>query len=1222
MKPMVYRNPASGGSGSDPTDPEAIVRVVLEKSPLLVYIANLDFKIVLANRALREVTGYDTGDCPNVEALIERFYPHGDAYAQRVRDIHEGWKRNEHIMGAKLLVQGKDGTQRTIAWYTSRLRIGRSPTIGYIAMGLDLTTQGTLEQWVGLLQRTLQHLAEGVVLTDATGSVLAWNAGAAGLLGHSEEQMQGAPLANLFVRGEREIVSRSIDAAVSGEAGRFEGELELVTASGTTEVLAFTQVRLDGEGGVPLARLTVLAPPGGGAGVDHGRVAEIEAELRESMAQRSALEGEVASLMARVSSLDASLATSEAAAGQIADLRGQLHLAEEASTDAKTKLAELQAELKREREEREGAQAATSEKLAAVQEEAGSAAGQVEALEAKVAALEKEAADAKAAADAARAAADAAVKDKDEALAAAKKEADEAAAAAKKEANDALAAAKKKADDALAAAKKEANDALAAAKKTAAEALAAAKKDAEDAATAAKKDAEDALTAAKKEADEALTAAKKEAEDAVASARKEAEEAGTSFATAKAAEAAATAKVAQLEKDLGTRSDELKAAQDRLAELESLTKDGGARLDELKAKLEEAEAALDKAEEDWGNERARIQEGHRDALEALTKKAAADRKTLEEQLHKDILAAEERAEVELQKVIDQHAKEKRDLEQAAEISQAEIESAAQQSIQEVRTKLDQFPSLEDHVGTVAELAVISADTSGRVLAWSKGAAALDGRVADAAVGKVIHEDVLQLDGVAWKSLFGKIMIQGKLEQEVTLITAAGARRQVELRATLVKNSQGAPVGLTEVIRLPEVGGGLQLHAAAALGRLVAPVREMLDVRTLAGLASSEEAARAARGLVRLGQTVVEGASLADVERVARSEDLGASLDKAEAGLSGQALSWREIRMTLQDLELLEATVKGDRIQWRWNELVERCLHASGADRANRQYGDAGILHGSGEAIVPMMLSLFVDAPDHGSGLTVATGRADGRLTASVVGRAFDSETQRLVNWLAGEAGGEVTFTGAIAKITLPAGAVFTAKGDAPALLSYDAGLITEVAGGTEEEILAVEAEEMEDDELELELDEAPTGPVDDRATLEMAGLSDADVAAVDEDDLPSDHPVLASGSVDLMEEGEDDELMLMAGEDSIIKSADVVYMAVKSIDDADPVLGDSTPVLARRGSQTPDMSEAPIESLEEIPGDTVPAEAAKTDSGDGALSTKSPPRKRKRKRKRSSRKKK
>lgn len=1195
MKPNVYRNPGSGTparSGADPTDPEAIVRVVLEKSPLLVYIANLEYKIVLANRALREATGYDTGDCPNVDAIIEHFYPHGDAYAQRVRDIHDGWRRNEHIMGSKLLVQCKDGSQKTVAWYTSRLRIGKSPTIGYIAMGLDVTTQGTLEQWVGLLQRTLQHLAEGVVLTDANGSILAWNAGAAGLLGHTEGQMQGQPLNSLFLRGEREIVARSIDEAVGGERAKFQAELELSRAGGGTEVLTFVQTRLDGEGGAPLARLTVLSPSGTDQDEAAARADDLEAQLRASVASKALLESEVTSLLSRVSDLDAALATGEAAAGQIADLRGQLDLAEEAASDALTRVAALEASLEGERAAHATDLEERARELAEARDKAEKASSEARDLQTRLADLEKQLAAAQK--EGATAAADAA----------------KARAAAAKKAEKEAAAAAKKAEETLAAAQKEADETLAAAQKAAVEALAAANEEAE---------------AVTKKADEAVA----EATRGLESARKEA--------------ADAAGRIAELEEQLSAGREELARAKTRLEDLEGISKDGGAQLDDLRAKLADSEAALDTAEENWDKERARLTESHRSQMEALSQKAGKDRKTLEEQLHKDILAAEERSEVELAKITENFANEKKDLEQAAEIAQAEIESAAQQTVQEFKTKLDQMPSLEDHLGTVVELAVVSADTSGKVLAWSAGARGLDGRDASAAVGKVIHEDVLQLEGVAWKTLFGTIMIKGGIQQEVTLITASGGRRQVELRASLVKNAQGAPIGITEVLRLPDVEGGLELHAAAALGRLVRPVQEMLDVRTLAGLAAADEAARAARGLVRLAETVVEGASLADIESVARAEDLVTSLDTAEASLNAQGLTWREMRMTLQDLEQIQEGVTGKRISWRWNELIERCLHATGAERAVRQYGETGSFAGSGEAVVPLLLSLFGDASDHGSGLTIATDQQGNKLTVSVVGGTWSPDERRLAGWLAGEASGEVLFTGAIAKASIPAGTL-TRPGSSPTLLSYNAAQLAEVGKIAETdktsrtEVLSVEAEAMDDDEeLDLELDEGPTGPAGGDFGLDMSGVSEpiAAGAAEDEDEeLPSDHPVLASGSLDLMEAGDGEDLMFMAGEDSVIKSADVIYMAIRSLDDGDPVLGNGDGVIARKGEEADiggnedapiTQSElAPLLALQEIAEGSAErgppaqatefaAEMTQTDAGDGPMGAKPEPPKRRKK---------
>lgn len=257
-KSTVLAPVGAHGRANDPTDPEAIVRVLFEKSPLLIYIADLDFKIVLINRALREITGYDTSDCRNVAGLLERFYPDPD-YRRLVAGIHDGWHRNEHIRETELVASLKTGGQRTISWSTSRLRVGRGPTTGFIAVGVDVTTRRNLQQWVSLFQRSLQHLEEGVVLTDPGGGVLAWSSGAERMLGHADESMQGRPLKDLYLRGERELIARTVDRAIEAQ-GQYSGEVELEHADGSTRILVFKQHRLDGDAGI-LARLTLLTEP-------------------------------------------------------------------------------------------------------------------------------------------------------------------------------------------------------------------------------------------------------------------------------------------------------------------------------------------------------------------------------------------------------------------------------------------------------------------------------------------------------------------------------------------------------------------------------------------------------------------------------------------------------------------------------------------------------------------------------------------------------------------------------------------------------------------------------------------------------------------------------------------------------------------------------------------------------------------------------------------------
>ena len=775
MKSRIHLSPTPA-PGGDPTSPEAIVRVVLEKSPLLVYIANLDFKIVLANRSLREVTGYDTSDCPTTDALIERFYPHGDEYQQRVRSIHEGFRRNEHVMGAKLLVQCKDGSQRTIAWYTSRLRIGRGSTVGYIAMGLDLTTQGTLEQWVSLLQRTLQHLSEGVILSDATGGVLAWNEGATRLLGWTEAEMQGQSIERMFPTGQRKALLAEIEDGVTGIDGRYADEIPLQTRTGGSRELAFQQVRLDGEGGVPLARLTVVAPPDTDGDELFARTAALEAQLEAVAKEKSALEADKGRLSAQVSTMDAELATAGAAAGQIADLRGQLDEAIAEAEKAKARVAELES--------------AADEVALEVEAEPAT---ESEAPELDLASLEELEAAKKAAAEAKKAAADAG-------KSLAKLTADAAKTKSELDAKGKELAAK---DEELASRSEE---------------LAAKAKELEEAQAAAKK-LEEELEAAKKAASGADDQAKQLAE----------------------LEAAKT--------EAGKELDEArKAAENATAEATAAKAD----LASAQAKLEESTQALDDAQEEWVHERSKLEDEHRAAIDALSQKSTEQRRALEAQLHKDILAAEERAEVERQKLIDRFEAEKSDLARAAEIAQAELESSSARAVEEIRAKYANVPQLQSHLQTVGA-PVVSADTAGRIIGWSQGAEALEGSSAKAALGKVIFDKVLALEGLKWKTLFGQVVVVGKLDRDVTLLRKDGSRQRVMLRARLVKNETGAPAGVTVELDRRRVDPDAAARADAAVQRLLSPFHTHLSNQITQAFQGLSDTMARVQQLEQLGQ---------------------------------------------------------------------------------------------------------------------------------------------------------------------------------------------------------------------------------------------------------------------------------------------------------------------------------------------------------------------------------
>jgi len=1323
MRPtsVVFAPTSGAGRGPDPTDPEAIVRVLFEKSPLLIYIADLDYKIVLFNRALRDATGYDTSDCRNVGKLLERFYPDPE-YRQIVQGIHDGWVRNEHIRDAELVCTLKDQTQRTISWSTSRLRVGRGPTIGYIALGVDVTTRRNLQQWVSLFQKSLQYLDEGVVLTDPGGQILAWSVGAERLLGYTEQDMAGRPLEDLYLRGERKLIARTVDRAIETD-GSYAGEVELERKEGGSSILVFNQFRLDGDTGPALARLTLLTRPSADEDVEarlaeatelatHHRT-EIEnarellnererriGELEQGVAAATQQAGEGAT---RIGELEQMLGALEAAAEQVAHDSERaadgaavaLAIAEGEAADARDELAAAQARVA----ELEDSGVKAAEQLAQAMARAEQAEQRTEEAEADVARLavqlaeqtataeearaqaeegraEAEAARAaaqqagmdivgvKASADAAKAEAEAAKAEAEAAKGAAETAQTEAEAArAETEAAKADAEAAK-ADAEAAKASAEAAKADAEAARTDAEAArtdaeaakaetAAARTDAEAARTDAEAarteaevargeldDARSEVDAAKDQAEQALStseqavadaeaisasidAARADAEAAKANAdaaRAEAEaakaDAETARAEAEAAKAEAEAaradsaeaepsegasKVAAIqelldaseasrlaaEEEVVGKTAELEKLQTLLAEAEARVEelqakpnadadadadadakpdDATAQITELTAQLEAATAEVDDAAEAWVQERSQLQEAQRAAVAEAQAKAAEDRKGLEEQLSRDILAAEERAEAERAKLLERHEQERLEWEDATEIARAEVESRMRQEMEQLKGRVDSTGDLQPHLVPLESIAFVAANTEGRVVGWSGGAALLDGRSGTEALGAFLHRDVLRLDKVDWKGLFGKVVVTGQLEREVTLLDRSGGRHDVVLKARLVKGERGQPIGVTEVLQRPALGASLEVHARAATARLAAPLHRALETRAIAGLRSHQGAAGAVKDLLTVAQSVHDATDWADVEGAARRVDLGELLRVTDDLVGRSEDTWRELRATAQDLLWLEDVAAGSPDgRLRWNELITRCLHAiedASGTRAKRSFGNQAFVLGRGDALVPLVLALLGPIGDAPGAVEVSASVEDGDARLVVTGAAPSGDDAALVRLLATEAGGTLDVRsgrkpGATLTVPLeppeeaiPADEDFADSEDdrtAPPTKPMKAVVLPEDDEAEVVEAADVELEDAEPDPpTDGDIDLAELA-VDD---LEEASVADAPVPPEDEKtqtvatEADAERP--RRGRVDLIEEQDDGGLVLMAGEDSVVVQSKDLRAAIEA----------------------------------------------------------------------------
>jgi PAS domain S-box-containing protein len=257
---------------------------------------------------------------------------------------------------------------------------------------------------------------------------------------------------------------------------------------------------------------------------------------------------------------------------------------------------------------------------------------------------------------------------------------------------------------------------------------------------------------------------------------------------------------------------ELERLGTALAESRIAIEESEQRRTELNQQLEGAQAetasrietAVDEVEDHWDRKRQAVDERHREAIFALQQQLATERVAIEEQVSRDILAVEDRAEAERGKDAEGHLRDREDWESALELARAETEARYRDEIEVLRRRLATGGGLQTHLLASRAVAVAAANMSGVLVGWSGGAAELDGRSEEEALGSRIHQDVLCMEGVDWKSMVGKIIISGHLEQEHVLIASDGTKKPLLLVADLVKGAGGNPIGLTEFLvpRLP------------------------------------------------------------------------------------------------------------------------------------------------------------------------------------------------------------------------------------------------------------------------------------------------------------------------------------------------------------------------------------------------------------------------------------
>ena len=176
-------------------------RRIIEQSPISMAIVGMDGRIDFTNRKAVETFGYLPADIPDMEHWWRLAYPDAnyrtEVIAQWMELVAEAIAGNHEIPPREYRIACKDGSTKTVEIF------GVPVADKVFVMFDDITArkdaEAALQRQSEVLRTTLEHLEQGVSVTDANLYLTAMNRRYCELLGFPEDMARhGAPIEEFF----------------------------------------------------------------------------------------------------------------------------------------------------------------------------------------------------------------------------------------------------------------------------------------------------------------------------------------------------------------------------------------------------------------------------------------------------------------------------------------------------------------------------------------------------------------------------------------------------------------------------------------------------------------------------------------------------------------------------------------------------------------------------------------------------------------------------------------------------------------------------------------------------------------------------------------------------------------------------------------------------------------------------------------------------------------
>ena len=121
------------------------VAALLETNGVLLSALDRDHRFVLWNPGAERITGYRAEEVLGSRGALEFIYP-DEEYRRHAEKVREQVMRGTPADGLRLTVRAKDGTEKTIAFYSRGVRDEAGEPHGLVNVGIDVTEAAGAER--------------------------------------------------------------------------------------------------------------------------------------------------------------------------------------------------------------------------------------------------------------------------------------------------------------------------------------------------------------------------------------------------------------------------------------------------------------------------------------------------------------------------------------------------------------------------------------------------------------------------------------------------------------------------------------------------------------------------------------------------------------------------------------------------------------------------------------------------------------------------------------------------------------------------------------------------------------------------------------------------------------------------------------------------------------------------------------------------------------------